>query len=82
MRPFNPQPLGFDPVSTVDDHGEMRVDAQNWAAAAIESKSDEKEISRAIKVQSIFGVFGYFPGLPIIDMFPKWGERVMVAEFG
>lgn len=34
----------------VDDHGEMRVDAQNWAAAAIESKKDEKEISRAIKV--------------------------------
>ncbi|CAM9190282.1 unnamed protein product [Ectocarpus sp. 8 AP-2014] len=36
-------------VSDMDDHGEMRVDAQNWAAAAIESKSDEKEISRAIK---------------------------------
>lgn len=27
------------------------MDAQNWAAAAIESKSDEKEISRAIKVR-------------------------------
>lgn len=39
------------PLLTVDDHGEMRVDAQNWAAAAIESKSDEKEISRAIKVK-------------------------------
>lgn len=34
----------------MDDHGEMRVDAQNWAAAAIETKKDEKEISRAVKV--------------------------------
>lgn len=41
---------------TVDDHGEMRVDAQNWAAAAIESKSDEKEISRAIKVRKHAGI--------------------------
>lgn len=39
--------------SAVDDHGEMRVDAQSWAAAAIETKSDEKEISRAIKVYRI-----------------------------
>lgn len=37
----------------MDDHGEMRVDAQNWAAAAIETKSDEKEISRAIKVKDL-----------------------------
>lgn len=40
-------------LPTVDDHGEMRIDAQNWAAAAIESKSDEKEISRAIKVCTV-----------------------------
>lgn len=37
----------------MDDHGEMRVDAQNWAAAAIETKKDEKEISRAVKVSRI-----------------------------
>lgn len=41
---------------TVDDHGEMRVDAQSWAAMAIETKSDEKEISRSIKVCRIFSV--------------------------
>lgn len=38
------------PPLAVDDHGEMRVDAQNWAAVAIETKSDEREISRSIKV--------------------------------
>lgn len=40
----------FHICTVVDDHGEMRADAQHFAAAAIETKSDEKEISRAIKV--------------------------------
>lgn len=50
-------------VLAVDDHGEMRVDAQSWAAAAIETKSDEKEISRAIKVCRMNNLVGFLPPL-------------------
>ncbi|KAG5180947.1 dynein light chain type 1-domain-containing protein [Tribonema minus] len=36
-------------VSDMDDHSEMRTDAQAWAAAAIESHAEEKAISKDIK---------------------------------
>ena len=39
--------------ATVDDLGEMRADAQSWAAAAIETQSMEKAISKDIKVGSL-----------------------------
>ena len=49
------------PSFAVDDHGEMRVDAQSWAAAAIETKSDEKEISRTIKVCRMKNIVRFLP---------------------
>ncbi|CAM9669936.1 unnamed protein product [Chrysoparadoxa australica] len=36
-------------ISDMDDHGEMRVDAMAWAAAAIETKPFERDISKEIK---------------------------------